>query len=642
MADNTVPRGYDSTSKPPKIKNKNPAPVQITAEQLLREVQERKEPIYKPPEQKLQDKEEIAAYQMRKRKEYEDSIRRNRINIGTWIRYASARSIYERALDVDSGNQTIFLKYTEMEMKNKNINLARNLFDRAVTILPRVNQFWLKYTYMEELLGNIIGARQIFERWMKWEPDETAWNAFIKFERRYQEYKRAENIMERFVFVHPEPKNWIKWAELAESNGNIDRLGKHYLDQRIFIAFAKFETKLREYGDQDEIEFVVLSKRRQKYKKILSESPHDYRTWIDLTQLEESVGDVNIIRETYSEAVSNIPTTAEKHEWKKFIYLYLFFAIFEEVVAKDTERARKVYLDCLDTIPHKKFTFSKVWLQYALFEIRHMRLKEARLALGRSLGMCPKDKLFRGYIELELQLREFDRVRVLYNKQLEFNPNNSTTWIEFAKMEALLGETERCQTIYELAIDQLELDMPELVWKSYIDFEVSEGNYGKVRELYEKLLKKSDHIKVWISYVQFECTIADDLPASENTDEPEANDSKPALSERHIQKARAIFERAYNYYKKKKENKHRVSILEAWRNFELEHGDSESLERIDKLQPNKVKKRRELEDGTWEEYIDYIFPDDQDQMPNIKLLEMARQWKLKMADSEPTNPDLPE
>ena len=53
-----------------------------------------------------------------------------------------ARSIYERALDVESRNVTLYIKYTEMEMKNRNINHARNLFDRAVTLLPRVDQFW--------------------------------------------------------------------------------------------------------------------------------------------------------------------------------------------------------------------------------------------------------------------------------------------------------------------------------------------------------------------------------------------------------------------------------------------------------------------------------------------------------------------
>lgn len=64
--------------------------------------------------------------------------------------------------------------------------------------------------------------------------------------------------------------------------------------------------------------------------------------------------------------------------------------------------------------------------------------------------MCPKDKLFRGmeqmvsplyacmcnaragagagYIELELKLREFDRCRVLYEKFLEYNPANCSTW----------------------------------------------------------------------------------------------------------------------------------------------------------------------------------------------------------------------
>jgi tetratricopeptide (TPR) repeat protein len=68
-----------------------------------------------------------------------------------------ARSIYERALDVDHRNITLWLRYTEMEMRNRQVNHARNLWDRAVTVLPRANQFWYKYTYMEETLGNIAG-----------------------------------------------------------------------------------------------------------------------------------------------------------------------------------------------------------------------------------------------------------------------------------------------------------------------------------------------------------------------------------------------------------------------------------------------------------------------------------------------------
>lgn len=56
-----------------------------------------------------------------------------------------ARSIYERALDVDHRNITLWLKYAEMEMKSRQVNHARNIWDRAITILPRVNQFWYEW-----------------------------------------------------------------------------------------------------------------------------------------------------------------------------------------------------------------------------------------------------------------------------------------------------------------------------------------------------------------------------------------------------------------------------------------------------------------------------------------------------------------
>ena len=51
--------------------------------------------------------------------------------------------------------------------------------------------------------------------------------------------------------------------------------------------------------------------------------------------------------------------------------------------------------------------------------------------------MCPKDKLFRGYIDLEIQLREFDHARKLYEKFLEFGPDNCTTWIKVMKIKSL-------------------------------------------------------------------------------------------------------------------------------------------------------------------------------------------------------------
>lgn len=155
-----------------RVKNKMPAEVQITAEQLLQEASATKmEKVPPPPRQKVTNPAELADLQLRKRKEYEDNIRKNRSMMTNWIKYARweetqqefdrARSVYERAIDVDHRNIPVWLKYAEMEMRHKQVNHARNIWDRAVTILPRANQFWYKYTYMEEMLGNVPGARQV-------------------------------------------------------------------------------------------------------------------------------------------------------------------------------------------------------------------------------------------------------------------------------------------------------------------------------------------------------------------------------------------------------------------------------------------------------------------------------------------------
>ena len=41
-----------------------------------------------PPREHITDVDELASYQARKRKEYEDSIRKQRDHIGTWLKYA--------------------------------------------------------------------------------------------------------------------------------------------------------------------------------------------------------------------------------------------------------------------------------------------------------------------------------------------------------------------------------------------------------------------------------------------------------------------------------------------------------------------------------------------------------------------------
>ena len=40
--------------------------------------------------------------------------------------------------------------------------------------------------------------------------------------------------------------------------------------------------------------------------------------------------------------------------------------------------------------------------------------------------------------------------------------------------------------------------------QKYIDFEVQEGSRERARQLYERLLERTQHVKVWTSYGHFE------------------------------------------------------------------------------------------------------------------------------------------
>ena len=651
-----------------KVKNKMPADVQITAEQLLQEANSQKiERVARRPRQKVADPEELAQLRLTRRKGFEDNIRKNRTVMSNWIKYVEweqtqqeyerARSTYERALDIDHHCITLWLKYAEMEMKNKQINHARNVWNRAVNLLPRIQQFWFKYAYMEEMLGNIPNARRIFERWMEWEPEEQAWLSYIKMELRYKEIDKARSIYERFVLVHPETRNWIRYARFEESQGYIDNARHIFerateffrnegLDEKLYIAFARFEESCQEYerartifkyaldkipkaqavdlfksythfekkyGDRAGIEDVVINKRKFQYEDEVRANPNNYDAWFDYIRLVESNASLESTRDLYERAIANVPPLQEKTYWQRYIYLWINYALYEELFANDTERTREVYRACLNIIPHTRFTFAKVWLLYAQFEVRQKELTAARKLLGSAIGRCPKQKLYKGYIELELKLREFNHCRKLYEKFLEYNPGNCMTWIKYAELEAILGDIDRSRAIYNLAVEQPQIDMPEVLWKSFIDFEIEQEEYEYTRNLYNRLLERTQHVKVWLSFAKFEASL---------------------LCDAAVTNARGIYCRADEALKLTDNREERVMLLEAWLEFEQDRGDQESMEKIQQKIPKKVKKRCKIyrEDGSdsgWEEYWDYVFPDDRSASSNVKLLQMARLWKQK-------------
>ena len=97
---------------------------------------------------------------------------------------------------------------------------------------------------------------------------------------------------------------------------------------------------------------------------------------VDLVRLEES-GDEARTREAYEQAIANVPPVAQKRYWRRYIYLWINYALYEELVAEDMDRTRAGGA-CLGVVPHEQFTFAKVWLMFAHFEVRQLDLGAAR------------------------------------------------------------------------------------------------------------------------------------------------------------------------------------------------------------------------------------------------------------------------
>ena len=93
----------------------------VSAEQILRDVYKKGQKARGSTNIDILDLEELREYQRRKRTEYEGYLKRNRLDMGQWIRYAQfeieqhdmrrARSIFERALLVDSSFIPLWIRY---------------------------------------------------------------------------------------------------------------------------------------------------------------------------------------------------------------------------------------------------------------------------------------------------------------------------------------------------------------------------------------------------------------------------------------------------------------------------------------------------------------------------------------------------
>jgi crooked neck len=134
--------------------------------------------------------------------------------------------------------------------------------------------------------------------------------------------------------------------------------------------YQEYLTFEKQFGEKEEIDEIILNKRRIFYRELIAQNSYNYDAWFDLVNLELTTKDFARIRETFEAAVKQVPPGQEKRFWRRYIYLWYNFAIFEELDAADYVKAAAVYDRAIALVPHQLFTFSKLWVFYAQFLLR--------------------------------------------------------------------------------------------------------------------------------------------------------------------------------------------------------------------------------------------------------------------------------
>lgn len=114
----------------------------------------------------------------------------------------------------------------------------------------------------------------------------------------------------------------------------------------LYASYTKFE---KQHGTRSTLENTVLGKRRIQYEEELAHDGRNYDVWFDYARLEEGAwadlkeegataeemdAAAGRVREVYERAVAQVPPGGEKRHWRRYIFLWLDYALFEEIETK--------------------------------------------------------------------------------------------------------------------------------------------------------------------------------------------------------------------------------------------------------------------------------------------------------------------
>lgn len=671
------------------VRNRSVADRQITVADILAEAKAAKHKVAPHVPLRIADSRQLNEVLYKKRKHYEDRLSRFRSNWPLYFAYATweaslgeferARSLMERALRVDPAVPAVWLHYVDLEYKHGFKIHARNVLDRAIAILPLVDEIWARYVQIDEETGELEHARLVFNQWLSWRPKTENFMAFAQFEERHDSLDAVRAILDRLLLESPTEQNFWRYADWEEVHGattnarqiyetGFEYFGDAAVSVEYVVHFAQFETRCGEheraravlsaamelvaaapaaaagkerllsvlttlqkaYGASTDLRASIISKRRNFYELRLAESPRDYDLWANYLALlvyifrfpdlagakpanarkEEALED---IRRAFAQAASVPPTatadgTLSKHAWRSFFCLFVDHAHFEETQVRNLEAARDTFSRALSLVPARYADVPDIWLRATELELRHAHLDRARKILGQALGRAPHREIFAFYLRLERQLGNMDRCRILHRKLCEFDPSSEDGWVSWALLEVEAGEPERSMAVFDVAVQMCPTQGG--LWDRFIWQALDLGKpLDSVRALHRRRVQADPSLRSWISLALFE-----------------------AVEASSVESARLIFQEAVGSMKGVEgRSAERAEMVQSWLEFEHEFGDADTTADVQQMMPRRITRRRKLPTGEFQDYTDFLFPDDATAASHLRILEAAQQWKRSLA-----------
>lgn len=239
------------------------------------------------------------------------------------------------------------------------------------------------------------------------------------------------------------------------------------------------------------------------YERVIGDYPRIGAVWDDYIVYLTSVGSSSeVILKVLTRATKACPESGEL--WAHYLRAKemsgeSFFDIESTKGTVDLIRAFQLPEHYQDW---KVFTMT--WLHYLQRkfaesqneEILERFILDAEVAFSRAIDQARDD----AYFELEIFLIEqwtilndFDQVRTIWNRVSKYQGKSSEFWVKWAIWERAHGDYQSALGVFSKALSRNNLDWPERVFQSYLEYERAYGTFYSIQQCIAKCRAKTKH-----------------------------------------------------------------------------------------------------------------------------------------------------